>query len=128
MSNLLTHFLQKKRPKTMNKAEFFINDENEWELVEPGIKRKIMPYTDGLMAVCVSFDKGAVGAVHSHSNHDQIAICLQGSFEVDLAGEKRIVRSGDAFLAGKGTPHGVVALEEDSRILDTFNPHREDFV
>ncbi|WP_395344437.1 cupin domain-containing protein [Ningiella sp. W23] len=112
----------------MKQAEFFINENTQWETVELGIKRKILPYTDGLMAVCVSFDKGAVGTVHSHDIHDQIAICLQGSFEVDLDGETRTIKAGDAFLAGKGTPHGVVALEEDSRLLDTFNPHRDDFV
>ncbi|WP_371193837.1 cupin domain-containing protein [Glaciecola sp. SC05] len=112
----------------MNQAKFFINDEAEWESVEAGIKRKILPFTDGLMAVCVSFEKGAVGTVHSHDIHDQIAICLQGAFEVNLAGEKRVIKAGDAFLAGKGTPHGVVALEDDSRLLDTFNPHRDDFV
>lgn len=111
----------------MNNAAFFINDDIDWENVEPGIKRKIMPYTDGLMAVLVNFDKGAVGSVHSHDIHDQIAICLQGAFEVELAGEKRIIKAGDAFLAGKGTPHGVVALEQDSQLLDTFNPYRQDF-
>lgn len=42
--------------------------------------------------------------------------------------EKRIIKSGDAFLAGKGIPHGVVALEDDSRLLDTFNPHRREFI
>ena len=112
----------------MTKAAFFIEQEVEWEPVQAGIKRKIMPYTDGLMAVCVSFDKGAVGEVHSHDIHDQIAICLQGSFEVELNGEKRKIKAGDSFLAAKGIPHGVVSLEDDSRLLDTFNPHREDFV
>lgn len=112
----------------MNKAAFFISNNTEWEVVEPGIKRKIMPYTDGLMAVLVNFDKGAVGTVHSHDIHDQLAICLKGSFEVELDGETRQIKAGDAFLAGKGTPHGVVALEADSQLLDTFNPHRQDFV
>jgi quercetin dioxygenase-like cupin family protein len=112
----------------MTSAAFFIHDNTDWEPVEPGIKRKILPYTEGLMAVCVSFDKGAIGTVHSHDIHDQIAICLQGSFEVNLDGERKIIKAGDAFLAGKGVPHGVVSLEQDSRLLDTFNPHRDDFV
>ena len=112
----------------MSTGQFFISSETEWELVETGIKRKIMPYTNGLMAVCVNFDKGAVGEVHSHTDHDQIAICLAGSFEVELGTEKRVIHAGDAFLAPKGTAHGVVALEQDSQLLDTFNPHRADFV
>jgi quercetin dioxygenase-like cupin family protein len=112
----------------MQTEAFYIEQEREWEQVEPGIKRKILPWTDGLMAVCVSFDKGAVGEVHSHEIHDQIAICLKGSFEVDLNGVKKVISAGDAFLAPKGCPHGVVALEQDSRLMDTFNPHRADFV
>lgn len=111
----------------MTSAAFFINDNTNWEDVDSGIKRKILPYTDNLMAVVVNFDKGAVGTVHSHEIHDQIAICLKGTFEVELAGEKRIIKVGDAFLASKGIPHGVVALEQDSQLLDTFNPHRQDF-
>lgn len=112
----------------MADGQFFISDDVEWERVEPGIKRKIMPYTDGLMAVCVNFDKDAVGEVHSHDVHDQIAICLAGAFEVELGNEKRTIKAGDAFLAPKGTAHGVVALVQDSQLLDTFNPHRDDFV
>jgi quercetin dioxygenase-like cupin family protein len=112
----------------MTQESFFIAQENEWESVEPGIKRKILPWTDGLMAVCVSFDKGAVGQVHSHDIHDQIAICLKGSFEVNLNGDKKVLVAGDAFLAPKGCPHGVISLEDDSCLMDTFNPHRDDFV
>jgi quercetin dioxygenase-like cupin family protein len=112
----------------MHTAKFFINKDQDWEQVEKGIKRKILPWTDGLMAVCVNFDKGAVGAVHAHDVHDQIAICLKGSFDVELEGETRRLVAGDAFLAPAGAPHGVVSLEQDSQLLDTFNPHREDFV
>lgn len=112
----------------MKIASFYIHEDNAWEFVEKGIKRKILPHTEGLMAVCVNFDKGAIGVVHSHDNHDQLAICLQGSFAVELDNEKRIIKAGDAFLAGKGVAHGVVALEQDSQLLDTFNPYRQDFV
>lgn len=109
-------------------AAYFFNENVEWENVGPGISRKILPYTDGLMGVVVNFDKGAVGKVHTHDVHDQLAVCLSGSFEVELNGVKRIIKKGDAFLAGKVTPHGVVALEADSQLLDTFNPHRASFV
>lgn len=112
----------------MKNAIFFMNENTDWEPVEKGIKRKVLPHTDGLMAVCVNFDKGAIGEVHSHEDHDQLAICLKGSFEVELENEKRIIKAGDAFLAGKGVAHGVVALEENSQLLDTFNPCRREFI
>ncbi|WP_224745805.1 cupin domain-containing protein [Neiella litorisoli] len=109
-------------------SAFFFDSKNEWESVGDGITRKILPYTEGIMGVQVKFDKGAVGAVHTHDIHDQLAICLKGSFEIDLNGVKTIIKQGDAFLALKGSPHGVVALEQDSMLLDTFNPYRADFV
>lgn len=112
----------------MKKSGFYIDAKNDWEDVEPGIKRKVLPHTEGLMAVLVNFEKGAIGEVHSHDIHDQLAICVKGSFEVTLDEQVKVIKAGDAFLAEKGTPHGVVALEENSQLLDTFNPHRSEFV
>ena len=40
---------------------FFMLDENPWEELGGGIKRKIVAYTDDLMAVHLCFDKGAIG-------------------------------------------------------------------
>lgn len=49
---------------------FFVLDENPWEELGGGIKRKIVAYTDDLMAVHLCFDKGAIGAPHTHEIHD----------------------------------------------------------
>lgn len=107
---------------------FFINSEKNWEDLGGGMKRKIMPWTDDLMAVYVVFAKGAVGQIHSHDVHTQIAYIAAGSFEVAVGDEKKVLRAGDAYLAPKFVPHGAVALEEGSMIIDVFTPKREDFV
>ena len=60
--------------------------------------------------------------------HDQIAYCLSGSFEATVAGVKRVLRAGDAFIARHGDLHGVVALEQGSTLLDQFSPAREDYL
>lgn len=109
-------------------ASFFDFDKTPWEELGNGIRRKILPYTDDLMAVYVRFDKGAVGTAHSHDEHTQIAFIAAGSFEVEMGGEKRILKAGDAYLATKTVMHGAVALEEGSVILDVFTPKRADFV
>jgi quercetin dioxygenase-like cupin family protein len=78
--------------------------------------------------VLVQFDKGAIGTPHAHDVHDQIAYVLAGSFECEVAGVKRVIRVGDAFVAAHGHLHGVVALEDGSTLLDQFSPRREDYL
>jgi quercetin dioxygenase-like cupin family protein len=107
---------------------FFIDSETPWQDLGGGVKRKIMPWTDELMVVCVAFAKGAIGSIHSHDIHTQIAYIAAGSFEVTVGDEKRILKAGDAYLATKFIPHGAVALEEGSVIIDVFTPKRDDFV
>lgn len=107
---------------------FFIDTENEWERVAEGIYRKIVGHTSDLMATLVRFDKGAIGEPHSHEIHDQIAYVAAGSFETEINGEKRVLRRGDAYIAPKRIRHGVVALEQDSILVDMFSPRRDDFL
>jgi quercetin dioxygenase-like cupin family protein len=80
------------------------------------------------MSVLVHFDKGAIGTAHAHEAHDQIAFVVAGSFEVEVAGETRVLKAGDAFIAARQMHHGVVALEDGSMLLDQFSPRRDDFI
>jgi quercetin dioxygenase-like cupin family protein len=80
------------------------------------------------MSVLVQFDRGAVGTAHAHDAHDQIAYVLAGSFEAEVAGVKRVLRVGDAFVAPRHQMHGVVALEAGSLLLDQFSPPRSDYL
>ncbi len=107
--------------------KFFIADSVPWTDLGGGVRRKIMPYADNLMAACVRFDKGAVGAAHAHDAHTQIAFIAAGSFEVTIGGETRVLKAGDGYLATKTVMHGAVALEEGSMIIDVFTPKRDDF-
>lgn len=107
---------------------FFIDASTPWEDLGGGIKRKIIGYTDELMAVHVCFAKGAVGEIHFHDAHDQIAFVGAGSFEVTVGDEVRVLRAGDAYTAEKRVPHGAVALEENSILIDVFSPKRNEFL
>jgi quercetin dioxygenase-like cupin family protein len=107
---------------------FFIQDDVEWIDLGDGLYRKIVAYTDDLMAVLVKFDKGAIGAPHSHEIHDQIGYVAEGSFEAEIDGVKKVLKKGDAYFAAKNVMHGAVALEQDSVLVDIFNPVRQDFL
>ncbi|CCN73637.1 cupin domain-containing protein [Vibrio nigripulchritudo] len=107
---------------------FFEGNLNDWQDLGGGIKRKVIGYTDSLMVVEVCFDKGAVGEVHYHEEHDQIAYVISGSVEVKVEEETRILSKGDAFIARKLSSHGVVSMEDNTILLDVFSPMRKDFI
>ena len=97
-----------------------------WEDTDPGVKRKIMAYDDKLMMVVVSFIKGSVGYLHSHP-HRQVSYIVSGKFEVEINGEKKILKEGDSYFAAPNLKHGVVCLEE-GKLIDVFTPVSEDFL
>lgn len=108
-------------------ARIFISDnELEWQEVDHGVRRKIMAYDDRLMVVKVAFDKGGVGILHRHP-HSQITHVESGVFEVEIGGEKKILKTGDAFYIPPNLMHGAVCLEAGI-LIDVFSPMREDFI
>jgi len=94
--------------------------------VGEGVKRKILSRGGALMAVEVSFKKGAAGELHSHP-HEQVSYIVSGTFEVEIDRDRKAVCTGDSYYVPPNVLHGVVALE-DSVILDIFTPQREDFL
>jgi len=111
---------------TVGLTGFIFNNDVEWENVGDGVRRKIMAYEKDLMLVIVEFNKGSIGYAHKHP-HKQVSYVAEGSFVVNINGEKKIQKKGDVFLILPNVEHGVTALE-DGTLIDIFNPHREDFL
>jgi quercetin dioxygenase-like cupin family protein len=105
---------------------FIYDSDFEWETVDAGVRRKIMAYDERVMMVKVDFEIGAIGKLHQHY-HTQISHVHSGSFEVEVAGEKKILHAGDVFFVPSNAIHGVVCLEA-GMLLDVFSPMREDFI
>ncbi|MFS1512067.1 cupin domain-containing protein [Chengkuizengella sp. SCS-71B] len=97
-----------------------------WEEVDEGVSRKIHPPGKHIMMMEVRFQKGAVGALHSHP-HEQYTYCLKGKMEFTIDGEKKVLQQGDTLHIPSNALHGVIALES-SILLDTFYPLREDLL
>lgn len=102
------------------------NQEIDLEKCGSGVQRKILAYTDELMCVENHFEKGGIGALHSHP-HTQITYVVSGKFEFTIDGVKKTVCAGDTMLKTNSVIHGCVCLEEGI-LLDIFTPMREDFV
>lgn len=90
--------------------------------------RRVLVYGEALMLVEFTFQKGGIGAMHKHEHHDQVGYVVKGSLELTAGEETRIVRAGDSYYAARNVLHGVVALEDDTVLIDAFNPKREDFL
>ena len=105
---------------------FFYKNDCELTDLGGGVSRRILAEDEKMMAVEVSFKKGAVGAMHTHP-HVQISYVLEGKFEATIGDEKKIIGVGDTYYTVPDIPHGVVCLEK-GKLLDIFTPEREDFL
>jgi quercetin dioxygenase-like cupin family protein len=112
---------------TKEAAKVFIEDDNTaWEQVADGVKRKIIAYDDKLMVVKVKFDTGGIGSLHQHY-HIQITHVESGMFEIEIDGDRKTLKAGDAFYIPSNVIHGAVCLEAGV-LIDVFSPMREDFI
>lgn len=108
-----------------NERWVFYNDTEPVKASE-GVVRRVLAYDDGLMCVENKFEVGAIGSLHSHP-HTQITYVVDGEFEFEIEGIKKVVKKGDAMLKKDNVIHGCVCLKAGT-LLDIFTPMREDFV
>jgi quercetin dioxygenase-like cupin family protein len=74
----------------------------------------------------VYMEPHSVAPVHQHAE-EQIGTMIEGAYEFELGGEKRIVRKGDVYVVPPFVPHGAVTYDEGCLALDVFSPPREGF-
>lgn len=109
------------------KAELHTERETRpWKELGGGIRRRIRSYDKTLMAMEVAYDKGGIGAPHTHP-HQQLTYCLVGEFRFNVDGEEILISDGDTLIFQEGALHGCVALT-DGMLLDVFTPAREDLL
>ncbi|MCY9869989.1 cupin domain-containing protein [Vibrio barjaei] len=105
---------------------FVFNKDVQLEDLGEGVRRKVLAHNDNMMSVEVHFEKGAVGAMHSHP-HEQLTYVLSGAFEFTIGDEKHIVKAGDTMYKQPDIEHGCVCVEAGT-LIDMFTPMRKDFV
>lgn len=96
----------------------------EEEQLQPGLSRKVI-HGNNITIALISLGKGIVVPSHKHHN-EQISSVLSGSVRVETGTDEYILGKGELLLIPPNVPHKVTALE-DSRVLDTFSPVREDW-
>jgi quercetin dioxygenase-like cupin family protein len=105
-------------------------DQTAGEQFRPGFERRII-HTSQLMTVVIDIDNGpwtSPDPYHSHP-HEQITYIADGEVLFLAEGEEpRRLRAGDLFAVPSGRPHSIQLLSKRARLVDSFNPIREDFL
>jgi quercetin dioxygenase-like cupin family protein len=78
---------------------------------------------DKVMANFVRFEPNTVAPVHWH-DEEQIVLVLEGEFEFEVAGEKKVMRRGDALVIPPNVPHGARTYDNTCLEVDVFHPPR----
>ena len=104
--------------------------EDNWEEVRDGVFRKIV-YLKDIMTVMVEFRNGPWNVAepfHSHM-HEQTCYVAKGEIILYFDGEPdQHLVEGDLFYIPSGRKHTIKVMSPMARLVDSFNPIREDFL
>ncbi len=73
----------------------------------------------------VELDAGTVVSSHKHEV-DQVGTVVRGQVVMVIAGEQRVLSSGDCYRIPAQTAHGARVLHEPTTLVDCYAPARED--
>ena len=71
-------------------------------------------------------DAGSRMPEHQHPQ-EQIVHILRGRMRLIVSGVPNELKEGDSFYLASNVPHGVETIEETT-VLDTFSPPRDDYL
>jgi len=104
--------------------------ESKPDLVRNGLERHIIN-TPNLMTVIVDFSDGPWSVAepfHSHL-HEQTSYVVSGEIVFYCEGEPEVhLQSGDMFAVPSGQKHTIRLLSPQARLVDSFNPIRQEFI
>ncbi len=114
----------------MTQSTVQYREQTAGEVFRERCERRIL-HTPNLMTVVIDFNNGpwdVPDPMHAHP-HEQITYLAAGELLFFAEGqEPRRMHAGDLFAVPSGQPHSVQLLSESARLIDSFNPIREDFL
>lgn len=94
-----------------------------FELV-PGVRAKPL-FGDGAMLNLLVFEPSATVEAHHHP-HEQLGLVLEGLLVLRIDGVDHALGPGHAYQIPGGVEHAAWTREAGCRVLDVFQPVRED--
>lgn len=102
------------------------NPQNPWIEIAPGIRRRTLTTGSSMYQMRAELDAGSRMPEHHHPQ-EQIAHVVKGRMRLIVAGVAHELTAGESFYLASNVPHGVETIE-DTTVLDTFSPPREDYL
>jgi quercetin dioxygenase-like cupin family protein len=93
-------------------------------------RERYLTHTNDLMMVVIEFTDGPSeqpDPPHSHP-HEQITYVAEGELLFFVGDTPYQVKAGDMIAVPSNVPHTIQLLTPVVRLVDTFNPIREDFL
>lgn len=81
---------------------------------------------ENLMMSFVYMDPNSLAPEHSHSE-EQMGTIIEGEYEFEMNGVKRMCRKGDVYFVPPNVPHSARTYGNSCVALDVFNPPRAAF-
>lgn len=105
-------------------------DEPPAEKVREGLERKMI-HTGALMTVVLDFTDGPWEKPEPPHNHPHVQTSYVAAGEIIFYCEDEAdqhLKAGDLFAVPSGKKHTIKVLTAHARLVDSFNPLREDFL
>ena len=103
-----------------------MNTNNPWMKICPGIKRQTVASGKTMYQMLATLEAGSKMPAHQHPQ-EQIVHILSGRMKLIVDGTPHEMTAGDSFYLAGNISHGVETLEE-TRVLDTFSPPRDEYL
>jgi quercetin dioxygenase-like cupin family protein len=101
-------------------------NEHLWIDIAPGIRRRTITSGTSMYQMVAKLEAGSRMPEHKHSQ-EQIVHILEGRMKLIVSGVPHELKRGESFYLAGNVPHGVETIEE-TMVLDTFSPPRDDYL
>jgi quercetin dioxygenase-like cupin family protein len=83
---------------------------------QPGVTERVVKGADATLLVS---DLDALTVIESHKHDEEhLGMVTRGSVAMVIAGEQRILTSGDTYVIPAGAAHGTRVLEQAAQVID----------
>jgi quercetin dioxygenase-like cupin family protein len=103
-----------------------MKNKNPWIEICPGIRRQTVTSGKTMYQMTAHLEAGSKMPEHQHPQ-EQIVHILEGRMKLIVNGTPHELTAGDSFYLASDVPHGVETIE-DTRVLDTFSPPRDEYL
>lgn len=93
-------------------------------------RTRYLTHLDQLMMVVIDFHDGPAEEPDTphHHPHEQITYVAAGELVFFIDGEPTRLGPGDMIAVPSSVPHTIQTLTEHVRLVDTFQPLRDEFI